>query len=265
MSMVSRSRFIKHLCLFSLLSLVFLSSVYLLTIPDTKWLRDKNPEITSLMKYRLKTAQKGYSIKKRWVKLSQISPYLIKAVLISEDDKFYIHEGFDLEGIMEAIKKDIKKRRFVAGGSTISQQLAKNLFLTPEKTISRKIKEAIITWRLERNLSKKRILELYLNVVEWGPGIFGAEAAANYYFGKHASELTPEEAARLAAVLPNPLRYHPLGNSKFVQFRSSLILEIMKRRGIIPPEYEIQRDTAQDEEVEDTGDQEQVGEEKEMR
>jgi len=239
----------KGVVLFCFLGILFLSVAYLFTIPDTKWLKQKNPDLTALMKYRLSKAPKGYRITKKWVNLSEISPYLIKAVLIAEDDRFYMHEGFDVEGIKEAIKKDIKKGRFVAGGSTISQQLAKNLFLTPEKTFSRKLREAIITWRLERNLSKRKILELYLNVVEWGPGIFGAEAASNYYFGKKAIDLTPDEAARLASVLPNPLRYSPLGNSRFVENRSALILEIMKRRGIIPPEYGMEENQDESTEV----------------
>lgn len=236
--MAFKNRFLTGVTLFILLGVIFLSVAYLFTIPDTKWLRYKNPDITSLMKYRIKMHKGNYKIKKKWRNLSEISPYLIKAVLIAEDDRFYMHEGFDIEGIKEAIKKDIKRGKLVAGGSTISQQLAKNLFLTPEKTFARKLKEALITWRLEKNLSKRRILELYLNVVEWGPGIFGAEAAANHYFGKSASDLTPEEAARLASVLPAPLRFNPISNSRFVETRSSIILEIMRRRGILPPEYE---------------------------
>ncbi len=239
--MASRRKFFKYLLLFSILALLFLFIAYLFTIPDTVWLRHKNPELTSLMQYRLKTNPKGYHIKKKWVNLSEISPYLIKAVMIAEDDRFYMHEGFDIEGIKEAIRKDLKKGRFVAGGSTISQQLAKNLFLTPEKTLARKLKEALITWRLEKNLSKKRILELYLNVVEWGPGVFGAEAASNYYFGKSAKELTPEEASRLAAILPNPLKYK-LNDSRYVENRSAFILEIMRKRGIIPPDYELEKE-----------------------
>jgi monofunctional biosynthetic peptidoglycan transglycosylase len=113
-------------------------------------------------------------------------------VLIAEDDKFWTHEGFDYEAIQKAIEKDIKKRKFVLGGSTISQQLAKNLYLTPSKNPVRKIKEAILTWRLEKNLSKKRIIELYLNVVEWGDGLFGIEVAARHHFGKSVSDLTAQ-------------------------------------------------------------------------
>jgi monofunctional biosynthetic peptidoglycan transglycosylase len=211
-------------------------------VPDVSRLTKENPKKTSFMKYREKEWQqrgKRYRIQQRWVPLSQISPYLIKAVLISEDDKFWSHEGFDYESTQKAIEKDIKSKKFKLGGSTISQQLAKNLYLSPAKNPIRKIREAIITWKLERVLTKKRILELYLNVVEWGDGgIFGIEAASRHYYGKPASELDPEEASRLAAVLPNPRKYNPTGDSRYVMHRANLIYSIMVRRGIVAPEYE---------------------------
>jgi monofunctional glycosyltransferase len=194
------------------------------------------------MKYRereWRSQGKKYRIQQRWVSLSQISPYLIKAVLIAEDDKFWSHEGFDYEAIRKAVEKDVMAKNFKLGGSTISQQLAKNLYLSPEKNPIRKIREAIITWRMERILKKRRILELYLNVAEWGDqGIFGIDTAARHYYGKSALELNPEEAARLAAVLPNPRKYNPLGESTYVVQRSNLIYSIMVRRGIVVPEYE---------------------------
>ncbi len=173
-----------------------------------------------------------------WVPLSDISPYLVKAVLIAEDDKFWSHEGFDYEAIQKALEKDMKAGRFKFGGSTISQQLARNLYLSPAKNPLRKVREAIITWRMEKILSKRRILELYLNLVEWGEGIFGVEAASRHYYGKPSSELTPEEAARLASVLPNPRKYNPLGDQRYVINRSNAIYNIMTRRGIVIPEYE---------------------------
>ena len=194
------------------------------------------------MQYREKEWQregKKYTIQQRWVPLSRISPYVIKAILIAEDDKFWSHEGFDYEALQKALEKDIKAKKFKLGGSTISQQLAKNLYLSPSKNPVRKIREAIITWRMERALSKKRILELYLNVVEWGgTGIFGIEAASRHYYGKSASALNPEEAARLASVLPNPRKFNPLGDSRYVVHRANLIYSIMVRRGIVAPEYE---------------------------
>ncbi|HBH61317.1 MAG TPA: monofunctional biosynthetic peptidoglycan transglycosylase, partial [Nitrospiraceae bacterium] len=163
----------------------------------------------------------------------------VKAVLIAEDDKFYQHEGFDFEAIQKAIEKDIKQKKFKFGGSTISQQLAKNLYLSPSKNPLRKVMEAFLTWRIETTLSKKRILELYLNLVEWGEGIFGIEAASFHYFGKPAADLTPDEAARLASVLPNPRRYNPAGTSRYVEGRSRTIYHIMVKRGIVTEEYEL--------------------------
>ena len=211
-------------------------------MPDVSRLKKENPKKTSFMEYReneWKREGKKYRIQQKWVSLSRISPYLIKAVLIAEDDKFWSHEGFDYEALQKAIEKDIKAKKFKLGGSTISQQLAKNLYLSPSKNPIRKIKEAIITWRMERVLSKKRILELYLNIAEWGEGgIFGIETASWHYYGKPASDLNPEEAARLAAVLPNPRKFNPLGESRYVVHRSNLIYSIMVRRGIVVPEYE---------------------------
>jgi monofunctional biosynthetic peptidoglycan transglycosylase len=193
------------------------------------------------MEHREKEAKgkgKRYHIQQNWVPLSKISPYLIKAVLIAEDDKFWKHEGFDYEAIQKAYEKDVKLGKFKFGGSTVSQQLARNLYLSPEKTLIRKIREAIITWEMERTLSKKRILEIYLNVIEWGEGIFGIEMASRYYYGKSSSELSPLEAARLATILPNPRKYNPTGEQPYVINRSNLIYNIMVRRGIVPPGYE---------------------------
>lgn len=213
---------------------------YYLFFPEVSKLKKENPVKTSFMEYREKEArQKGriFRIRQKWMPLSRISPYLIKAVLIAEDDKFWRHEGFDYEAIQKAIERDIREKRFKFGGSTISQQLAKNLYLSPSKNPVRKVAEAIITWRMEKVLPKRRILELYLNVVEWGDGIFGAEAASRHYFGKSASDLTPEEAARLAVVLPNPRKYSPVSNQRYVVSRSRLIYTIMVKRGIVVPEY----------------------------
>ena len=239
----------KRLFLFLLIISVILTSLYLISVPDISKLKKRNPEKTSLMKIReqeWKKKGKKYRINQIWIPLSSISPYLIKAVLIAEDDKFWSHEGFDYESIQKAIEKDLKAGKFKFGGSTISQQLVKNLYLSPSKNPFRKIREALITWRMEKVLSKRRILELYLNVAEWGNGIFGIEAASRHYYGKPTSALVPEEAARLAAVLPNPIRYNPLGDSRYVTNRANLIYSIMVRRGIVVPEYEevIEEDTS---------------------
>jgi len=214
-------------------ALAYLGSFFI--YPDVGQLAKKNPEKTAFMEWReAQWAEKGEKkrITQRWVPLSAVSPLLIKAVLIGEDDKFYQHEGFDYEALEQAFEKNLKQGRFAAGASTISQQLTKNLFLSPEKSLTRKAKEAILTWRMENTLSKRRILELYVNVAEWGDGIFGIEAASRHYFHKSASQLTSMEAARLASVLPNPIRFSAVGDQKYVTFRSNLIHSIMVRRGV---------------------------------
>ena len=224
-----------------LISVLLLNVMWYFFFPDVSKLKKENPKKTSFMEYREQEWQKkGKNIisRQNWVQLSRISSYLTKAVLIGEDDKFYKHEGFDFEAIQKAVEKDIKEKKFKFGGSTISQQLAKNLYLSPSKNPLRKLKEVILTWRIERNLTKKRILELYLNVAECGEGIFGIEAASYHYYGKPASALNPEESARLASVLPNPRKYNPLGTSKYVASRSAIIYNIMVKRGIVIPDYE---------------------------
>jgi monofunctional biosynthetic peptidoglycan transglycosylase len=143
-----------------------------------------------------------------WVPLPKISPHLRRAVIVAEDATFYQHHGFDWEGIKEAATRNWDRGELRRGGSTITQQLAKNLYLSPDRNLLRKAHEALITRALEERLSKKRILELYLNVVEWGPGVYGAEAASRHHFGKSAQDLTPAEAALLAAMLPSPRRYN---------------------------------------------------------
>jgi monofunctional biosynthetic peptidoglycan transglycosylase len=210
--------------------------------PDVSALKKENPKKTAFMEYRESEWErqgKKYKITRKWVPLRAVSPFLIKAVLIGEDDKFWQHEGFDYEAMQKAVEKDIKEKKFKLGGSTISQQLVKNLYLSPSKNPVRKVREAIITYRMEKAVSKKRILELYLNVAEWGDrGIFGIEAASNHYYGKSASMLNPEEASRLASVLPNPRKFDPLGSSRYVVNRSRLIYNIMVKRGIVVPEYD---------------------------
>jgi monofunctional biosynthetic peptidoglycan transglycosylase len=220
--------------------------------PNVSALKKTQPKKTAMMEYRedeWKRGGKQNRIDQKWVPLKAISPYLVKAVLIGEDDKFWKHEGFDYEAMQKAIEEDIKAKKFKLGGSTISQQLAKNLYLSPSKNPVRKLREAIITWRMEKALSKKRILELYLNVAEWGDkGVFGIGAAARHYYGKPASALGPEEAARLAAVLPNPRKYNPTGTQRYVVHRADLIYNIMVRRGIVVPEYEeVEEETAAEE------------------
>ncbi|MBN2407831.1 MAG: monofunctional biosynthetic peptidoglycan transglycosylase [Elusimicrobia bacterium] len=207
------------------------------TLPDTGWLKNSNPESTAMMLYKEKTALEKGVVPYRmyeWVGLSEISPYLVKAVIIAEDGKFYKHHGVDWEATKNAIETNIRKNRMYIGGSTITQQLAKNLFFSPKKNVIRKAREILAAYKLERELSKERILELYLNVADWGHGAYGAEAASRVYFVKPASELTPSEAARLASVLPNPARYSPLDDTKkwLTRKREELILLMLKRRWI---------------------------------
>ena len=226
---------------FFLVLVASLGVAYWALMPDLYRLREKNPSKTAFMEYREKQwREKGRPVRVHqvWVPLSRISPYLVKAVLIAEDDKFWSHEGFDYESIKQAVEKDLQSGKMRFGGSTISQQLAKNLYLSPAKSYWRKIREALITWRMEQVLSKKRILELYLNVAEWGDGIFGAEAASRHYFEKPASELSPREAARLAVVLPSPRKLDPAGTQRYVGSRAEVIYSIMLKRGIVAPEFE---------------------------
>ncbi|MDD5051750.1 MAG: monofunctional biosynthetic peptidoglycan transglycosylase [Sulfuricurvum sp.] len=224
--------------------LLFISGVLdigrYLIYPNVSELRNSNPIPSAFMKYREEEwaeENREMSITQKWVPMSQISPNVIKAVLIGEDDKFWKHDGFDVQGMEQALERTLKKGK-MAGGSTISQQLSKNLYLSPSKNPVRKIKEAILTWRIEKTLSKRRILEIYLNVAEWGDGIFGIEAAARHYYHKSAKNLTGLEAAHLAAVLPNPIRFNATGNQKYVKNRSRIIYKIMKRRGIVIPQFQ---------------------------
>ncbi|MEW5797443.1 MAG: monofunctional biosynthetic peptidoglycan transglycosylase [Bacteroidota bacterium] len=211
-------------------------AVQYLLLPNIRLqaLRKTNPVRTALMYQRMneaKSAGKQFSLDQRWVPLSKISRHLINAVIVAEDGMFYAHEGVDWYEVEESIRKNIEKGKAARGGSTITQQLAKNLFLSTSKDPVRKFKELIVTLRMERVLSKRRILEIYLNVIEWGNGVFGAEAASLKYFGKHASDLTREEAAQMAAVIPSPRRYKPNEMSRYVERRSAIILNRMAARG----------------------------------
>jgi len=197
-------------------------------------LQKSNPVVTALMERRKEDAErdgKKYVIRQQWVPLSQMSDQIKKAVIVAEDGMFYEHEGIDWYEVKQSLKKDLQKGKFVRGASTITQQVAKNLFLSTSKDPIRKIKEIIIAKSLEDKLTKHRILEIYLNIIEWGNGVYGVETASQTYFGKHASELTREDAARLAAVIPNPLRYQPNQENKFVRYKKNVILARMDARG----------------------------------
>ena len=188
------------------------------------------PGETSFMSYRmdeLRAKSPNATLRYAWVDYPKISSNLKRAMVAAEDARFVEHEGFDWDGIQVALEKNRKRGKTVAGGSTISQQLAKNLFLTPTKSYVRKAQEALITLMLEATLDKERILELYLNVIEWGNGVFGAEAAAQRYFGVHASQLSAEQAARLAAMAPNPRFYERNPNAPGLLKKIGIIRERM--------------------------------------
>jgi monofunctional biosynthetic peptidoglycan transglycosylase len=181
-----------------------------------------NPSSTAFMDRHL--ARPGARVRHSWVPYDHISAHLKRAVVAAEDAKFLDHEGFDWEAIHKAMLKNERRGRVVAGASTITQQLAKNLFLSSQRSWLRKAQEAAITWMMERTMSKRRILELYLNFAEWGDGVFGAEAAARHHFGASAASLGPEQAAWLAAVLPSPRRYARGRTTPYLEERSGTIL-----------------------------------------
>jgi len=194
------------------------------------WWRDHPVGETSFMAYRmdeLHAKSPKAALQYQWVPYERISNNLKRAMVAAEDSKFVDHEGFDWEGIQLAMEKNQKKGRVVAGGSTITQQLAKNLFLTPSRSYWRKAEEAVITVMLEAFLPKRRILEIYLNVIEWGSGVFGAEAAAKRYFGVSAAQLSPEQAARLAAMAPNPRFYERNQGAPGLAKKTGIILARM--------------------------------------
>ncbi len=243
-------------CCYALIIFIAMVLFFCLALPNIASLRTHNPQTTSFIKKYQKEEQRAGrdgTIDWRWVPYSQISNNLKKAVLTSEDDRFFNHHGFDWTQMKEAMKKNWKKKHFVRGGSTISQQLVKNLYLGPEKSIFRKLREWILTYQLEKTLPKERIFELYLNVAEWGSGVYGAESAARYYFGISASQINSNQAAYLAAILPNPKLYTSKSYRKRVNWKTNLILSRMGRIGNIekPKETEkVEKPEESDEEEE---------------
>ncbi|MEO1767016.1 monofunctional biosynthetic peptidoglycan transglycosylase [Thiobacter aerophilum] len=197
------------------------------------WYVDHNPSTTAFMERRLAELQaklgEDAELKHKWVPYDQISIHLKRALIAAEDAKFPAHDGFDFEGIEKALEKNEKKGRVVAGGSTISQQLAKNLFLSGERSYLRKAQEAVITLMLEKMMTKRRILEIYLNVIEWGEGVYGAEAAARHYFHTSAARLNPFQAARLAAMVPRPRYFEKRPNSPYLARQTARILARMNQ------------------------------------
>jgi monofunctional glycosyltransferase len=194
------------------------------------WWVDHNPESTSFMRRQLSVLQEKNPkarLQHRWVPYGRISNNLKRAIIASEDANFSEHDGIDWEALEKAYEKNAKKGKVVAGGSTITQQLAKNLFLSGERTYIRKAQEVVITYMLEFLMDKERIFEIYLNVVEWGNGVFGAEAASQHYYGIPAASLSAAQAARLAVMLPKPRFYDRNRGSSYLLRRTNLILRRM--------------------------------------
>ena len=211
------------------------AAVYVGWLPDVEPLRRSPPKTTAYIEGRradLERQGKSFKPQMIWTPYDRISDHLKHAVVTAEDDMFYQHQGIDWDNVRAAMEKDWKLKRPAYGGSTITQQLARNLYLSPSKNPLRKVKEMLIARSLERRLGKRRILELYLNVVELGNGIYGAEAASQAYFGKHAADLTVDEAVALAVILPSPRRHNPAKRGKYVERNMKRVLERMRASGL---------------------------------
>jgi monofunctional biosynthetic peptidoglycan transglycosylase len=209
------------------LALGLLAAYELWVFGHVWWWVEHNPASTAFMADRLERMRERdpkLRLRQQWVPYARVSNHLKRAIVAAEDAKFLDHEGFDWEAIQKAHAKNLQRGRVVAGGSTISQQLAKNLFLSGSRSPWRKAQEAVATVMIERTMSKRRILEIYLNVIEWGDGVFGAEAAARHYFGVSAAQLSAEQAARLAAMVPNPRYYDRHRQTRWLSTKTGMIL-----------------------------------------
>ena len=207
-----------------------------LSLPDVTDLKSQNPKTTALMLQRYRQARnqgKNLNIRQKWISFERIPKLLKDTVRISEDARFYHHRGVDFSELKAALKKNWQKGKYVRGASTITQQLAKNLYLSTDKTVIRKIKELIIAKRLEKHLKKNRIFQLYLNVIEFGPGVFGVQAASQYFFQKNVSRLNLEEIVRLTAVIPKPLHVSATRNSRWLKWKSRWILDVLRQNKYI--------------------------------
>lgn len=216
-------------------ALGFVSIAYVyLTLPDVRALATVNPTTTAFIELRQREAREAgrpFTVRQRWVPYTHLSSNLRRAVLVAEDAAFFDHDGIDFKELRASLEHNWEEGRFERGASTITQQLAKNLYLSPSRNPVRKLKELLITRRLEAALSKRRILEIYLNVIEWGDGVFGAEAAARAYFGKPAAALAPDEAALLAGAIINPREHNPARPTARLLRRQQIIA---RRMGIKP-------------------------------
>jgi monofunctional biosynthetic peptidoglycan transglycosylase len=212
------------------LAIALLAAYELWVFGHVWWWVDHQPAATAFMDDRLermRARNPAARLRQQWVPYARISSHLKRAIVAAEDAKFLDHEGFDWEAIQQAHAKNVQRGRVVAGGSTISQQLAKNLFLSGSRSPWRKAQEAVATVMIEKMMTKRRILEIYLNVIEWGDGIFGAEAAARHYYRVSAAQLSPEQAARLAAMVPNPRYYDRNRQTRWLDTKTRMILNRM--------------------------------------
>jgi monofunctional biosynthetic peptidoglycan transglycosylase len=222
---IARISALAGLLLFSYIAYIYL------TLPDVRPLAKTNPTTTAFMQLRLDEARaegRKFSIRHQWVPYSRISPVLKRAVIVTEDAAFFDHDGIDLQEIQASLEKNWEEGQFLRGASTITQQLAKNLYLSPSRNPMRKVTELLITRRLEAALTKQRIFEIYLNMIEWGNGIFGCEAAARAYFGKACTSLDIEEAALMAGAIINPREHSPARPTKRLLRRQQIILRRMQ-------------------------------------
>ena len=213
---------LKHKILYTLLYLVF---IFYFSLPsfNIPWLQYGQIRISSLMEQRALENFLLFYPRQSWVDIDDVNTNLLKAVVSMEDGKFFVHKGIDWKELKTSLRLNKRRGRSVRGGSTITMQLSKNLFLSTSKSVLRKGKEFLITLRMEKELSKKTILENYVNIIEWGEGIFGIDKAASIYFDKEPNELTAIESSKLAAVIPSPLRHDPSTGSRYVNRRSSII------------------------------------------
>jgi monofunctional biosynthetic peptidoglycan transglycosylase len=223
-------KIVRALILVPALGFAYLAYVYL-TLPDVRPLAKTNPATTAFMELRKEEAReegrRKFSIRHQWVPYSRISPMLKRAVIVTEDAAFFDHDGIDLEEIKASLERNWEEGQFLRGGSTITQQLAKNLYLSPSRNPVRKVKELFIARRLEAALSKQRIFEIYLNMIEWGDGIFGCEAAARAYFGKSCASLDMSEAALMAGAIINPREHSPAKPTRRLLRRQQIIMRRM--------------------------------------
>jgi len=237
---ISRSiwkRIAKAIVLAGLFGFLYVAYVYL-TLPDVRPLVKENPKTTAFMQLRVDEAQdagRKFSIRHQWVPYRQISPLLRRAVIVTEDAGFYDHDGIDMAEIRVSLEKNWEEGQFLRGGSTLTQQLAKNLYLSPSRNPMRKVTELFIARRLEAALTKQRIFEIYLNMIEWGDGIFGCEAASRAYFGKACANLDVPEAALLAGAIINPREHSPAKPTRRLLRRQQIIIRRMGIKETPPP------------------------------